>query len=150
MKKLGKRYKDWFSHEIGLDFIHGDVFKDRSRNSATFKMELFEAIGNGRVYNQWTFVSAYCCSNLTIFSGKIKLDENGHALTGSYPERISYWLTGMGALKNVPKKQKFELLGLTSLFVKRKFNETHKDFSINYPYNSKCGKTIFSFNFSFD
>ena len=24
------------------------------------------------------------------------------------------------------------------------------DFSINYPYNSKCGKAIFSFNFSFD
>ena len=24
------------------------------------------------------------------------------------------------------------------------------DFSINYPYNSKCEKAIFSFNFSFD
>ena len=29
--------------------------------------------------------------------------------------------------------------------MKRKFNETHKVFSINYPYNNKCGKTIFSF-----
>ena len=47
--------------------------------------------------------------------------------------------------KNVPKKQKFKLLTLACLFLKRKFNETHKDFSINYPYNNKCGKTIFSF-----
>ena len=28
--------------------VHGEVFKDRSRNSATFKMELFPTIGNGR------------------------------------------------------------------------------------------------------
>ena len=27
--------------------VHGEVFKDRSRNSATFKMELFPTIGNG-------------------------------------------------------------------------------------------------------
>ena len=33
------------------------------------------------------------------------------------------------------------------MFVKREFNETHKDFSINYPYNSKCGKMIFGSNF---
>ena len=31
------------------------------------------------------------------------------------------------------------------LFLKRKFNETNKDFSINYTCNSKCGKTIFQF-----
>ena len=76
---------------------------------------------------------------------------------GPYPERISYWLTGMGAQKSVPKKQNIKLFGITCLFVKRKFNE---DFSINYPYNSKwvhfwilCpnyGKKIFSFNFYFD
>ena len=41
-------------------------------------------------------------------------------------------MTSIGAQKNVPKTQKVELLGLTCLFVKRKFNKTHKDFSINY------------------
>ena len=43
----------------------------------------------------------------------------------------SYRLTGMGTQKNVLKKQKVQLLILTCLFVKRKFNKTHKDFSIN-------------------
>ena len=46
-------------------------------------------------------------------------------------------------------QQNVKLLGLTCVFVKRNLNGTHKHFSINYPYNSKCGKTIFSFNFSF-
>ena len=65
--------KDWFSHEIGLVFVHGDVFEDGSRNSATIKMELFATIGNGRAYNQWTVALAYYCGNSTIFSGKIKI-----------------------------------------------------------------------------
>ena len=65
--------KDWFSHETGLVFVHGDVFKDGSRNSATFKMELFATIGNGRAYNQWTVAFACCCSNVTIFKYKIKI-----------------------------------------------------------------------------
>ena len=43
----------------------------------------------------------------------------------------------MGAQKNVPKKQKVKWFTLTCLFVKRKFNETYKNFSINYPYNNK-------------
>ena len=47
-----------------------------------------------------------------------------------------------GRPKKCPKKQKVKLLTLTCLFIKRKFKETHKDFSINYPYNSKCGKTL--------
>ena len=55
--------KAWFSHQIGLVFVHGNVFKDRSRNSAKFKMELFAATGNGRTYNQWTAVYACCCDN---------------------------------------------------------------------------------------
>ena len=50
----------------------------------------------------------------------------------------------MGTQKNIPQIQKVRLL-TTFLFMKRKFNETHKVFSINYPYNNKCGKTIFSF-----
>ena len=48
-----------------------------------------------------------------------------------YPEWISYQLTGMGAQKNVPKKQNIKLSGLTYIFVKKKFNETHKNFSVN-------------------
>ena len=43
--------KDWFSLESRLVFMHANVFKDGSRNSATFKMELFATVGNGRVYN---------------------------------------------------------------------------------------------------
>ena len=53
--------------------MDGEAFKDGSKNSATFKTELFATIGNGRVYNQWTVVFACCCSNLTIFRGKIKI-----------------------------------------------------------------------------
>ena len=56
-----------------LVFMHGDVFKDRSRISVTFEMELFVIIGNGRIYNQWTVVFAFCCGNSTIFTGKIKI-----------------------------------------------------------------------------
>ena len=44
--------KDRFSHETRLLFVHGDVFKDGSGNSGTFKMEIFAAIGNGRACNQ--------------------------------------------------------------------------------------------------
>ena len=53
--------------------MHGDASKDGSKNFATFKMELFATIGNGRVYNQWTVVFACCCGNSTIFRGKIKI-----------------------------------------------------------------------------
>ena len=42
--------KDWFSCETRLVFK--EVFKDGSRNSAAFNMELLAAIGNGRVFNQ--------------------------------------------------------------------------------------------------
>ena len=65
--------KDRFSHETGLLFVHGDVFKDGSGNSSTFKMEIFAAIGNGRACNQWTLLFSCCCSNSTIFTCKIKI-----------------------------------------------------------------------------
>ena len=42
------------------------------------------------------------------------------------------------------EKQKVKLLTLAFLFLKSKFNESPKDFSINYPYNNKCEKMIFS------
>ena len=72
-KFRNNKEKHWFSHKTGLVFVHGDVFKNGSRNSTTFKMELFSSIGNGRAYNQWTVVFAYCCGNSTIFKGKIKI-----------------------------------------------------------------------------
>ena len=49
--------------------------------------------------------------------------------------------------KCLQKTKKIRLLKLTCLFLKRKFNETDKDLIINYLYNSKRGKAIFSFNF---
>ena len=76
--------------KTGPVFVHGDFFKDGSRNSATFKMELFATIGNSKVYNQSTVVLASGCSNSTIFTGKIKIDENGHALKAS--DKISYFV----------------------------------------------------------
>ena len=66
--------KDWFLHETGLVFVHGDVFKYGSRNSATFKMKVFATIGNRRVYNQWT-VAVVTEPSL---QAKLKSDENGH------------------------------------------------------------------------
>ena len=51
----------------------------------------------------------------------------------------------MGTKKNVPRKQKVKVLTLICLFVKKKFNETHKDFSINNSYNKKCRKSKFQF-----
>ena len=50
--------KYWFSHEARLGSVRGSVFKDRSWNSATFKIELCATIGNGTAYNQWTVVFA--------------------------------------------------------------------------------------------
>ena len=65
--------KGWFSHKIGLVFVHGDVYKDWSRNSATFKMELFVIIGNDRAYNQFRVVFTCSCDNSIIFASKIKI-----------------------------------------------------------------------------
>ena len=44
-------------------FVHSDVFKDGSRNSTTFKTELFATISNGSAYKQWAVVFACCCGN---------------------------------------------------------------------------------------
>ena len=71
---------DRFSHKTGLVFVHGDVFKDRSRNSATFKMELNVIIGNGRVYNQWAMYLHVAAVTQPSLQAKLKSDENGHAL----------------------------------------------------------------------
>ena len=59
--------------------MHGKVFKDGSRNPATIKMELFATVGNGRVYNQWTVIFVAVVTQPSL-QGKLKLDENGHAL----------------------------------------------------------------------
>ena len=62
MATFQNKKKDWFSHKTELVLVYGDgSFKDGSRNSATFKMEFFSTIGNGRVYNQWIVVFACCC-----------------------------------------------------------------------------------------
>ena len=82
---------------------------------------------------------------------KTKQDYNNKAIIFRAISRANFIPADQyGHPKNVPKKQKVKLLRLTCLFVKRKFNKTQTDFNINYPYNSKYGKTIFSFNFSFD
>ena len=47
--------KDWFSYDTGVVFMHGEIFKDKSRNSATFKMELFAIIGNGKKLQRASF-----------------------------------------------------------------------------------------------
>ena len=59
-----------------LVFVHGHLSKDRSRNSATFKMELFARTGNDRVYDR-VYVPAVTRSSL---QAKLKSDENGHVL----------------------------------------------------------------------
>ena len=64
--------KDWNSLKIRLVFVHSEVFKGESRNSAIFKMELFAAIGNCGACNQWSLF-ACCYGNSTSFNGKIKI-----------------------------------------------------------------------------
>ena len=68
--------KDWFPHKTKLFFMHGHICKDRSKNSATFKMELFARIGNDRVYNR-VYVAVVTRPSL---QAKLKSDENGHVL----------------------------------------------------------------------
>ena len=80
--------KDWFSHETGLFFVHGEVFKDGSRNSATFKMELFATIGDGRKLQRassdvFTTNGHYLhvvAVTRPSFQAKLKSEENNHAL----------------------------------------------------------------------
>ena len=68
--------------------MHGKVFKGGSRDSATFKMELFATIGNGgnlqralsdglASNRQYLHVAAVTLPSL---QAKLKTDENGHAL----------------------------------------------------------------------
>ena len=55
--------------------MHGEVFKGGSRNSSTFKMELFVTIGSSRNLQR---ASSYGLT--TNRQAKLKMDENGHAL----------------------------------------------------------------------
>ena len=52
-------------------------FKYGSRSSATFKMKLFAAFDNVRVYNQYLHVVAVTRPSL---QAKLKSDEKGHVL----------------------------------------------------------------------
>ena len=56
-----------------LVFLHGDGFKNGSRSSVTFKMEVFAEVSNSRAYKQLTVVFASCCVKLTTFTCKIKI-----------------------------------------------------------------------------
>ena len=68
--------------------MHGKVFKDRSRNSATFKMELFVTIGYGRKLHRassdvFTTNGNYlhvAAVTRPCFQVKLKSEENDHAL----------------------------------------------------------------------
>ena len=75
--------KDWFLHKTRLVSMHDDIFKNGSRNSTTFKMELFATVGNVRAYNQWMLVFAHCCGGkLTIVASKIKIGWKWSCLKG--------------------------------------------------------------------
>ena len=76
--------------------MHGKVFKGESRNSATFKMELFATIGNGRNFQrassdglttnrQYLHIAVVTWSSL---QPKLKTDEYGHALKVT-PNKLS-------------------------------------------------------------
>ena len=68
--------------------MHGEVFKGRSRNSATFKMEFFATVGIDRnlqrASSDWLTTNWYYL-HVAVVTGpslqpKLKTDENGHAL----------------------------------------------------------------------
>ena len=71
-KFQNNKKKDWFLHKTRLVFVYGDSCKDKSRNSVTFKMELFARIGEDGVY-----VAAVTQPSL---QAKLKSDEYGHVL----------------------------------------------------------------------
>ena len=82
MVTIENNKKGWFSLKTRLVFVHFNIVKDGSRNSAPFKMELCATICNDRVYNQWMVVFACCCSNSTIFTDKIKMEWKWSCLEG--------------------------------------------------------------------
>ena len=84
------------SHETGLVYMNGEVFKGGSRNSATFKIELFATISRGRNFQrassdglttnrQYLHVAAVTQPSLQV---KLKTNENGHALNVA-PDTLS-------------------------------------------------------------
>ena len=79
---LSIKVATFWNNKTGVVFMYGSIFKDRSKNSAIFKMELFLTIGNGRVYNKWTVVFACYSVNSIIFTGKIKIGWKWPCLEG--------------------------------------------------------------------
>ena len=76
--------------------MHGKVFKDGSRNSATFKIELFATTGNGKNLQRASsnglttnrqYLHAAVVTRSTLQS-KLKTDENDHALKVA-PDKLS-------------------------------------------------------------
>ena len=45
---ISNEKKHWFAQKTGLVFMHGNVFKDKSRNSVTFKIDLLGLTTNGQ------------------------------------------------------------------------------------------------------
>ena len=74
--------------------MHGEIFKARSRNSATFKMEVFATIGNSRNFIWWASPERASSDGRTTngqylhvaavtrpsLQPKLKADENDHPL----------------------------------------------------------------------
>ena len=45
---ISNEKKHWFAQKTGLVLVNGNVFKDKSRNSVTFKMDLLGLTTNGQ------------------------------------------------------------------------------------------------------
>ena len=72
--------KDWNSQETRLVFAHGEVLKDKSRNFAIFKMNLFAKTVNSRAYNQWTVITKMKAGIILdfIFQGFTRIAKKSH------------------------------------------------------------------------
>ena len=82
---ISNEKKHWFAQKTRLVFMHGNVFKDKSRNSVTFKMDLLGLTTNGQQYLHVAVVTG------PSLQAKLKLDENEHALNAA-SNMISYFV----------------------------------------------------------
>ena len=74
--------KAWFLHKTRLVFVHGEVFKDRSRNFAIFNYLKWSSLQQlvtlaPKTNGQYLHIAALTGTSLL---AKLKSDENGHAL----------------------------------------------------------------------
>ena len=94
--------KDWLSNKTGLVFVHGDVFSDGSRISATVKMEVFATVGNDRGFTTngqyYLHVAGLTRPSL---QPKLKSYENGHGLKAA-SDTISCFLDMLYIFSKTP------------------------------------------------